>query len=337
MQKRKQRRSRLTLIISVLLTLGMILYLVVNLDWQASAAVLLNANWGWLALSFIVYSMGYVLRTVRFQQLAYTQPLPFLPLLSVTGLYGMFNYLLPAKTGEVSYVLLVNRRLHISLVESATTLVVSRFFDFVTVALFLPVVLAPFWVRMPSWMRYSSVSFIVLSLIGGGIFFSLLGRRAAPITRPASRRGWAGKIEKTLVELVNSLITIQQRRQNLRMLLLTVGIWLCIYTNFYLVVRGLGYPMNFPQAVIVSAVMVPMTLLPFQGFANLGTHEVGWVAAFTLMGYSDVDALNIAVGSHVILLLFVLLLGGLSLLLQWAAGPVDPTSKPSKNLPLKPS
>jgi uncharacterized membrane protein YbhN (UPF0104 family) len=58
-----------------------------------------------------------------------------------------------------------------------------------------------------------------------------------------------------------------------------------------------------------------MTLLPIQGFANLGTHEIGWAAAFTLFGYSKAAALNIAVSSHIIWLFFVLLLGALGLLL----------------------
>jgi hypothetical protein len=61
--------------------------------------------------------------------------------------------------------------------------------------------------------------------------------------------------------------------------------------------------------VVVSIIMIPMTLLPLQGFANLGTHEIGWVAAFRLFGYSANASLNIAISSHIIMLLFVLTLG----------------------------
>jgi uncharacterized membrane protein YbhN (UPF0104 family) len=67
--------------------------------------------------------------------------------------------------------------------------------------------------------------------------------------------------------------------------------------------------------IVVSIIMVPMTLLPFQGFANLGTHEIGWAAAFALFGYPETTALNIAVSSHIVLLLFVLLLGSLGVIL----------------------
>jgi len=71
--------------------------------------------------------------------------------------------------------------------------------------------------------------------------------------------------------------------------------------------------------------MVPLTLLPFQGFANLGTHEIGWVAAFSIFGQDSGSSLAIAVGSHIIMLLFVLILGFLGVLLLKIS---KPTSNP---------
>ena len=56
-------------------------------------------------------------------------------------------------------------------------------------------------------------------------------------------------------------------------------------------------------------------LLPIQGFANLGTHEIGWSAAFALFGYSETVALTLAISTHIILLFFVLILGSLGYLL----------------------
>ncbi len=57
--------------------------------------------------------------------------------------------------------------------------------------------------------------------------------------------------------------------------------------------------------IVVSIIMVPMTLLPFQGVANLGTHEAGWIIALSLFGQPQETALTIAVGSHLIMLLFI--------------------------------
>jgi uncharacterized membrane protein YbhN (UPF0104 family) len=61
--------------------------------------------------------------------------------------------------------------------------------------------------------------------------------------------------------------------------------------------------------IAVSMIMVPLTLLPFQGFANMGTHEAGWVTAFSLFGQSQDVSLAIATSSHLITLSFVLAMG----------------------------
>ncbi len=83
-----------------------------------------------------------------------------------------------------------------------------------------------------------------------------------------------------------------------------MGIWFCVQTNLYFIIRGLGQPITFFQTMTITIIMVPMTLLPFQGFADLGTHEIGWTAAFALFGYPETTALTIAVSSHIVLLFF---------------------------------
>ena len=59
-------------------------------------------------------------------------------------------------------------------------------------------------------------------------------------------------------------------------------------------------------------VMIPLTLLPLQGFANIGTHEVGWTSVLVAFNYPYETALAIAAGSHFVLLLSVLISGGLA-------------------------
>ena len=117
------------------------------------------------------------------------------------------------------------------------------------------------------------------------------------------------------VNLLTNLRKIDQRRQYWRLWLITIGIWLLVYTNFYMIVLSMGYQFSYFQMIVVSILMVPMTLLPFQGFANLGTHEIGWVTAFSIFGHNISTSLAIAVSSHIIMLFFVLTLGLIGILL----------------------
>ena len=232
----------------------------------------------------------------------------------------MFLYLLPAKSGELSYPLLLNRRLQVSLVESTATLITARFFDFATIALFLPLVLAALWERLPTGMIVASLIFcgLVYVAVGGLLWFL---RHREPGEEPTyheqeARHRWLGRLILAQRNLVKGLRLIDQRGQYLRLVFLTTGIWLCVYANFYFIVLSMGYRLSYFEVIVVSIIMVPLTLLPIQGIANLGTHEAGWVAALALFGEPPEIALAIAVGSHTILLVFVLLLGGLGLILQ---------------------
>lgn len=301
--------------LSFIFSFAVIIYVIVELDWQIVYEMFVNLDKKWLLLAWLIFMLNYMLRTYRFQLLINLPHVPFQKLLSVTSLYGMFNYLMPAKSGEFSFLFLLNRHLNISVGEGTATLATARFFDFATIALFLPVVLIVFWEDLPLEIIYISFVFCIVVYLSGGMILQFL--RSGKAMKPSQiESGWLGKLQKIWHDLVQGLQLIDQRGQYGKLWISTIGIWLCVYINFYFIVLSMDYYLTFFQMVVVSIIMVPLTLLPFQGVANLGTHEIGWVIAFSLFGYTQDIALSIAVGSHMILLLFVLVLGGLGLTLS---------------------
>jgi uncharacterized protein (TIRG00374 family) len=309
-------KSKLSIILSILFSLAVVAYAILKLDWKAVQSSMVGLNWEWLILSLLVYGLNYVLRTMRFQILIPTKSVSFIKLLAVTGLYGMYNYLLPAKSGELTYIVLANRQLKVSLVEGTTSLVASRYLDFVAIAIILPFVLVFYLKSLPAWLIYASLVFCgVVFLASLGLYWFAKKTSNRQETNLHTGMKWAAKIQKILMDLRDGLVTIYHQREHMRLLLLTMAIWLCVYTNFYLIVLSLGYQLSYFQIVVISIFMIPMTLLPFQGFANLGTHEISWVAAFSIFGQPESVALSVAFSSHVILLLDVLLLGGCSFLI----------------------
>jgi hypothetical protein len=132
-------------VLGLIFSLLVIFYVVSKLDPPVIFQTFRNIDYRWLALSLAVYLLNYLFRTLRFSHLLNLRIIPFRKLLGVTSLHGMYLYLMPAKTGEVSYPLLLKDRLGVSLAQSTATLIVARFFDFATLALFLPLVLIVFW------------------------------------------------------------------------------------------------------------------------------------------------------------------------------------------------
>ena len=299
-------------IIGLALSLLVIGYVLLNLDWQQVLNTFANLNLAWILVAFSAYLLNYYLRAIRFKSLLELENIPFRQLLGVTNLYGMYLYLMPAKFGEITFPVLLKRRLGIDLSVSTGSLIVARVFDFFTIALILPAVLLSYCNLVTPTIRLVIVFFCVL-IFGLCIFFIWMLRHPDTILprleKAHSSNMTLNKFMDFVTRIYKSVQTVDQRNKYLELLFLTFGIWLCINTNFFLITLGIGYSFSFFQIVVVSIIMIPLTLFPIQGFANLGAHELGWITAFTLFNYTYQDALNIAVSSHIVYVFFVLLLG----------------------------
>jgi len=295
--------------VGLFFSLAVIAYAILTLDLSQVFRTFVHLKWNLLFLAFIVYLVNYLLRTWRFRTLLGLEVIPYRNLFGLTSLYGMYLYLLPAKSGEVSYPIMLKKYLDVSLVYSTAILIVVRFFDFFTIVLFLPFVLATFWGQIHAAIRIGALVFcffIIASSIAG---LWVVRNQDWEKSWLHPSESWLGKGKRILGNLLTNLANIDRQGKYLQIALVTIAIWISVQLNFYLIVLALGYPLTIFEIMVVSIIMVPMTLLPLQGFANLGTHEIGWTAAFALLGYSQAVAVSIAVSTHIVLLAFVLVLG----------------------------
>jgi len=317
-----KKRQTLIYIVSAIFSAALLAYLLINLDWEFLRIALSDLRWGWLALALLANLANILLRALRFSTLIYSRPVKWMDLVPVAGLHHILTYLMPAKTGDVTYIFLAKDRLDLSLTEGTATLFAARFYDFAVVALFI-VILFPFSrSEIPDWIFIPAMLFcglVLLATLGILLFLRFQtspthgdtetqGKTTKGLRATASR--WFNVWDK----FIAGLREIQAHGAHGQVALLTAGIWLCVYSNFYFATKGMGMPVAFYHIAIISMVMIPLTLLPLQGFANIGTHEVGWTSVLTAFGYPYKTALAIAAGSHFVLLLSVLVSGGAAFL-----------------------
>ena len=309
-------RSKWPVVLSVLFSLVVIAYVFYQLDWRVVRLTFAGLNWGWVVLAFVVYILNYILRTLRLQIILPLENAPFFQLLGLTGLYGMYNYLLPVGSGEITLVALLNYRLKIPVVDGLASLIATRYLDFSTIALMLPAVLIVNWKILPPWIVYTSLVFCALVLMVN-LYLVYFFQKDPMFSLGIFHLQvlWIARLKEFLIRLRDGLVRVYQKKKHFHLLFLTLAVWICVYTNYYLVVISLGYQITYFQIVVVSIIMIPMTLLPIQGLANFGTHEIGWVIAFSIFGQQKDIALSIAFSSHILLLFFVLLLGACSYLI----------------------
>ncbi|MBI3162278.1 MAG: flippase-like domain-containing protein [Chloroflexi bacterium] len=308
-----KNRKLFLYIISGILSAILLAYLLLNLDWEILRVAFADIHWGWLGLALLVYILNIFLRALRFANLIYSRPVKWQDLVPVSALHNISMYLMPAKTGDVTYIFIAKNRLDLPIIEGTATLLAARFYDFSVVS-FLLAVLLPFSKNdMPDWIFDSSLIFCLLTLLGAiGILLSLQFSKPKSDEEQIAERTLLTRIRAAWEKFITGLREIQGHGAHGRVALLTAGIWLCVYSNFYFATRGMGLPVAFYHIAIISIVMIPLTLLPLQGFANIGTHEVGWTSVLVAFGYPYTTALTIAAGSHFVLLLSVLVGGGLA-------------------------
>ena len=290
-------------------SLIVVAYVILALDLSQVLKTFAQIKWNLLFLAFSVYLVNYFLRTWRFRALLGLEAISFRNLFGLTSLYGMYLYLLPAKSGEATYPIMLKKYLDVSLVYSTAILIVIRFFDFFTIVLFLPFVLATFWGQIHAAVRWGALVFCFFVIASSVVGLWIVRNQNWRKTWLHPSESLLGKGKRILGNLLANLANIDRQGKYLKIALVTIAIWISVQLNFYLIVLALGYPLTIFEIMVVSIIMVPMTLLPIQGFANLGTHEIGWTAAFALLGYSQAVAVSIAVSTHIILLAFVLVLG----------------------------
>ena len=304
--------------IGAAISLAVISYVLVTLDWSEVRTTIALLKWAWVLLAFAIYFVNYLLRAYRFKILLDLNDISYLKILGVTNLYGMYLYLLPAKFGELTFPVLVKNRLDVEISTSTGTLIVARVFDFLTIAIILPIAMLIYWEIIPINFKIASLVFCLLVFGGFAFFYWLLRNPDLILPRLVINKDSKPITQKFLGFLdgvYRAAQTIERNQVYWMLFIVTLGLWICINLNFYLITLALGYQFFFFQIVVVSIIMIPVTLFPIQGFANLGAHELGWVTALTLFGLPYLEALNLAVSSHVIYIFFVLILGGIGLTL----------------------
>jgi hypothetical protein len=313
-------RQTLIYILSAILSVALLAYLLWNLDWEILRVAFADIRWGWLGLALLAYLINIFLRAMRFANLIYSRPVQWLELVTVSALHNILMYLMPAKTGDVTYIFLAKDRLDVSLTEGTATLFTARFYDFSVVAAFLAILLPlsrdeiPDWIFIPAMLFCGLVLLVTLGILAFLKFSKPTLESFSSLTETQKQASGLQKIRAAWNKFILGLREIREHGAHGKVALLTAGIWLCVYSNFYFATKSMGLPVAFYHIAIISMVMIPLTLLPLQGFANIGTHEVGWTSVLVAFNYPYKTALAIAAGSHFVLLLSVLVSGGLAFL-----------------------
>lgn len=303
--------------------LGIVALLVGQIERLDFSSVFQNFSIFQIAIAFCFYGMSTWLRSLRWKGMLQARSVKTSSLFYVTAIHNLLNHLLPARTGEVSYVLLLQKTQSIPASRGTATLLLARVIDLAAMASFFMISILFFWDRM----RVSSLKLFLITLLGLplllivfiGIFSRRGTRRVHDIFLKLGLMRWKllSWISGFLVRLSEDLHQIKNSGGILHYGVLTFLIWGAKFFAFYVICQNLHFfqTISFGETVLGTTFSELASTLPFYGFAGIGTIEGGWTLGFWLLGFPKEKVILNAFAFHFYLLSFAVILGVSSLLL----------------------
>jgi hypothetical protein len=240
-----------------------------------------------------------------------------LPGAALTGIafqLNFWNFLLPLRLGELSYPVLMNRRLGYGLLHSAGVLLIARLFDLATVGAILLGAAATLDVAPAAGRVALALAALGLGLAPFGLIFAGLALRPRLVRLP--------RIGAVAERLTAGFDAIGGYAAGLTAVALSLALWL-VFGLAAILVAGAVVATVPPAAAMLGAAAGNLAFaLPINGIAGIGPPQAAWVAATMHAGVPWDDAVISALALHAVVLTNTVVLGTLAM----AAGRTQTTA-----------
>lgn len=305
------------------LGLGLLLGLITLVEYSYGWGAVLN-SWRQIPVPSLALALGlmltsYLLRALRFYDFFYAHCHGrFGQLTRITVLHNFFNNLLPMRSGEASFPLLMKQHFDMPFRQSTPALLWLRLLDLYALLALAGLSLYGY-LPLPQWLIISIAVFILVAPL---MILPLQNGLLNWLSHQSS--GWAN----TLTEMIRALP--QSPWPLARALLWTALNWslkLAVYA--WLLQQFLD--VSFAQSWVGVSAGELSSVLPINGLAGAGTYEAGILAGLLPWGVDHSAALAAAVNVHLFVLGSTFFLTGLLLLVARVLN-TSTSDTPSRNL-----
>lgn len=284
-----QKVYRVVTILSALaITIVLVFFLLSQIRIYDFIIILSKINLFYLFLAFIPYVCAYFLRALRFYILL-NREISVKDLFSIVCLHTFMNNILPARTGELTYIYLLklrNRRIS----EGIATLAFARFFDFISISLLF--IISSFFVGLlKEFMMLICVTFLIITCIS---CFTFMSKKYLP-----------RKIE----EIIDNFMHVRKSGKLKQLMVVSILVWISLYSAVYFIVISINLNLTFFEVLFASTFAIITTILPIQGIGGFGTTEGGWCIGFIAIGLTKDVAISTGFVFHIIILAYSVILG----------------------------
>ena len=293
-------------------------FLLKEIDIQQIPQTLSRLSIKALLIGFTCYCLLVLAKASRFRALLNLES-SLHQIFPILALHTFWGNILPMRTGDVSYVYLMQRRQKVDATQGVASLLVASLIDLI---LLIGLVIATAWfLRVELRDTFSgTVLYLMPLLIGSGLIAIVVFVSVAPnvCMRLAERcTGPLLRLEKRSVSwVVNKGLRVLQEltafRSNRRFLEVWAYSLMCLVIRFgfqcYLVTE-MGIDVPIIEVLFALAFTNVFNLLPVQTIGNFGTTEFPFVWLLKHFGTSVEVATVTGFSLHILILIYCLPLG----------------------------
>lgn len=263
----------------------------------------------YIIISILLYFLSNYLKALRFFILLENFGINKELLFGIVSYQNFFNLILPARTGELTLIYYLKKLANINISRGFYSLLFTRIVDLVVVAVIFIVSSFIKWhlsgsnilliialiVLLFSVFFMFKLDSIIILIKKVFVFFSKFTKK---VNKP-----YIQKIILSIDNFLTELIKLQQGQKYLKILFISIVIWLNLYLIFYYNIHAFIDGIAFNDVLIGATGAILTNVLPINSFGSFGTLETGWTGGFLLIGMSLSDAIITGFGSHIIMLL----------------------------------
>ena len=306
---RTPRQIWLKVVVGLAITGALVGFLAQYIDPEQLASMLANIRLDLCLAGFGLWLLLYMARTWRMVLLA--PRTPPLTMFCIASVHNFLLRLLPMRTGDLSWAILVRRAGAAGLGESLLNLLLLRILDVTSVLVFFATALL--WDRGGVYLGDQRTGLLWAAVFAGlGLFFILL---MGPLLRLGlALLAWLcallgvrenARVKGLLDKIGQAVDAFAEARPRVLIMsgISSVVVWLLTYGVFFIGMRALGLPVSVGQVVLGATGGVVTGFLP-GGIGSFGTLEAGWTLGFVLVGLGRSEAAASGFGVSLITLLY---------------------------------
>ncbi len=308
-----QLGRRRFLLLQVALTAGSFTFLALRVDLDRWLEQLTDVRLGWALAGLVAFTLSKTIHAYRWRVLLrHRRGISGRDLLPVFLVSNLANAVVPLRAGDVLRVELARRRFGIPRAEltSSVFLVESVLDGVAFIALLLPALL----LLDPGALRTPAAALVAVVVLGAFTASLVIARRGtgAAVERwrvvgllPPTVRA---RVAAVLPSFVNGMRVLRGGAGMGIAIAFSIVAWLAEVSVYWMMGQAFGLELGFSEAVLVTIaanVIVSLPLTPW----DIGPYEVAVTEALAFMGFGLSQAGAYAVGSHLLLIVWISLTG----------------------------